>query len=362
MNCDDHSPRSAMNPIMPIDAQCNRPGRTLGIVITLCLSVCGCYNAHESIAMGEWKEVGAAESPVTSANVDATITPLAAGNGAIVKAGDLVQVRVTWNRKTNIVEGNQVTEKREVRPDTTTAWLWTGREPEVVDPLIAFLEGASGRTSSWGYLGSPSLRAGLIGQALNSSFRFLHKPGSETTVPLSGLILAGGFFTVQSDDTLDLKIIKICRGHLYRREAVLSQMGWVPFPSTDIKVSRRGTLRWSALEGECGPGDGKVRFQTNALYQPAKGETVLLDWHASFERLRPYSRFPEDYRMEKNSCLSVPKGKVRLCSESLDYLKFAGYANISPNAALDWKGLRFSFGGNGTAQTIRFVSEFGSSI
>lgn len=288
-----------MNPTVPIDGHCERLWRTLGVAITLCLSVCGCFNAHESIAMGEWKEVGTAESPVAAAKVDATITPLTAGSGPTVKAGDLVQVQVTWNRKTNIVEGNQVTAKREVRPDTTTAWLWTGREPEVVDPLIAFLEGVSGRTSSWGYLGSPSLRAALIGQALNSSFRFLHKPGSETTVPLSGLILAGGFFTVQSDDTLDLKILKICRGHLYRHEATLRQMGWVPFPSADVKLSRHGTLRWSALEGDCAPTEAKVRFQTNALYQPAKGETVLLDWHASYERLRPYTQFPRDYRMGK---------------------------------------------------------------
>lgn len=292
----DQSLRLAINQTMSVDEGRTRPWQKLGLAVTLCLTACGCYNAYERIEMGEWKEVGAAESPVASNNVGATITPLAAGNGPIVNAGDLVQVQVTWNRKTNIVEGNQVTAKREVRPETTTAWLWTGREPEVVDPLIAFLEGASGRTSSWGYLGSPSLRAGLIGQALNSSFRFLHKPGSESTVPLSGLILASGFFTVQSDETLDLKILKICRGHLLRREATLRQMGWVPFPSTDVKLSRHGTLRWAALEGDCGPTEAKIRFQTNALYQPAKGETVLLDWHASYERLRPYSKFPEDYR------------------------------------------------------------------
>ena len=38
-------------------------------------------------------------------------------------------------------------------------------------------------------------------------------------------------------------------------------------------------------------------------------------------------------------------------------MRIASYANTSPNTALDWKNLSFSFTGNGSAQTIRIVSE-----
>ena len=41
----------------------------------------------------------------------------------------------------------------------------------------------------------------------------------------------------------------------------------------------------------------------------------------------------------------------------VDGVRIASYANTSPNTALDWKNLSFSFTGNGSAQTIRIVSE-----
>ena len=41
----------------------------------------------------------------------------------------------------------------------------------------------------------------------------------------------------------------------------------------------------------------------------------------------------------------------------VDGVRIASYANTSPNSALDWKNLSFSFTGNGSAQAIRIVSE-----
>ena len=41
----------------------------------------------------------------------------------------------------------------------------------------------------------------------------------------------------------------------------------------------------------------------------------------------------------------------------VDGMRIASYANTSPNTVLDWKNLSFSFTGNGSAQTIRIVSE-----
>jgi len=289
--------------------------RGFAIVFTLaCFALTGCDNAGERISLSPWKEVGTRVPPVSDlkGGVDVVTTQVAPGEGRAVEAGDLVKIQFTtsrmcWGAASGVADFVGQSEPQ-------TAWLWTGREPE---PHKNRWE----EENRWGGLGSARFRAALIGKRVGEKLRVRLADGAgnfqSESIPLKGFSVFQHFATTlfQRRDELprwpesqvaskefwaDVEILSACGGALHRREATMEQWGSVStmFGGRHYKSRRADTIRWSALEGRCGPPDGKVWLQIGPLYYVNIGDwqqTNLHDWASSYKRLHPSKEFPEKY-------------------------------------------------------------------
>lgn len=274
------------------------------LALGLGLSVSACENFREDIAMGEWYEAGVAEAPpLLSPTHVAQITTLVPGSGRTVRAGDLVKLRA-WTQ-------HKYKEQAPTSSPPVDLWVWTGRLAEADSKEVPHY--------SWGWLGAASLRNGLIGRTQGERFALdVPARGSSEWAPKFGFAAASArAFTLvnrynmstldypdvtlakdhQGKLTSEIEIVAACPAQLYRRVATLTQWGYVlNVMDGNFQSSRRGILRWSALEGECGPPDGKVRFEIGPIYfhrydTPGR----LFSWSDSYRRLRPPDKFPHEY-------------------------------------------------------------------
>lgn len=265
--------------------------------------------------MGGWHETSVQEAPPLLSPSDvAKVTTLIPGGERVVRPGDLVKLRAwrTYSRKGQAPV---------LRPPVDL-WVWTGKPTDPGNDELPYY--------SWGWLGAASLQNALVGRTDGERFalgRPLLNPGSLVWAPKSvfaaftmkdfvllqkdniaivsypEVMLAGDF---QSVLTSEIEILAICPARLYRRTATLTQWGHIlNVMDMNYSQSRRGTLRWSALEGDCDPPEGKKRFEIGPIYwhqyaTPGR----LYDWVNSYKRLRPPEKFPHEYpKRERESSL-----------------------------------------------------------
>ena len=96
-----------------------------------------------------------AEAPFAEWESPLTVTQLAPGNGPVVRAGDLVKVRI--KRK----DGGSIQIYYDERAKEVEAWLWTASEGRS-NPKDSFAQDAP-----WGGPGSRTVRVALIGRAVH---------------------------------------------------------------------------------------------------------------------------------------------------------------------------------------------------
>ena len=172
-------------------------------------------------------------------------------------------------------------------PEVFNAWLWSGASPSD-DPHAADLD-------TWAELGSPRLRATLVGKSVGDTYSAQldeTAEGSWQRIPLYGLAEQSSnepryrtslWPVLQVDRRYaEIEILDTCAAHLLRRTATLTQWGkaLALFDSYN-PTSRAGTLGWTAMEGNCARPRGQVRFEIGPLYSKPH---QLLDWQSSYRR------------------------------------------------------------------------------
>jgi hypothetical protein len=248
----------------------------------------GCDNAVEHLALGEWREVGAATAPSTdSGYAGRTIAP---GGGREVLPGDLVQLRVV------AANGSE----RDVV-------VWTGTRTTAEPPRV---------------LGADGLRAALIGRRVGERFTigqrqaaqepaWLPMYGAMSTLEFPGLSFAyaedGVRIRARDWPRVDLSsesgdaqidVLDACAARLLHRTATLRQWGYVvEFLARRVAPRREGTLHWLKFEAVCA--DGARQLQVGPLYDERgshRGQD-LYGWEASYVALRPPERFPAEWEL-----------------------------------------------------------------
>jgi hypothetical protein len=251
----------------------------------------GCDNAVEHLAVEEWREVGTATAP--SAEERYAVATLAAGAGREVLPGDLVQLRV-------------VTPNGEQRE----AFVWTGTHTVAESPFA---------------LGTDELRAAVIGRRVGERFAIrLDSQGRDIAwLPMHGATSTGEFpgltWTWVEDDVrirardwprvdlsspaggpseAQLEVLDACAANLLQRTATLRQGGYVvQLFARQLAPRREGTLHWLAFDAACSA--GARRLQVGPLYDDwssPRGQ-ALLGWEGSYIRLRPPTRFAEEWEI-----------------------------------------------------------------
>jgi len=290
---------------------------TVFIAFTMMGIGVGCGNAIDDLKMGDWQEAGSQQAPVPRLAGSAVLIPLESGVGPAVEPGDLVQVKVTVlanamrARKEQRIGDDNIRDRTQ---STATVWLYAGREPGVRDYE---------NMEAWGNLGSARIRRVLIGHTLGERFRVDSSNDAEgyMDIPMHGFSVLGltsrSLWPQESNPwpslkivqrrgsrviSAEMEIVRICRGRLYRRSGEMTQWGIVPnWGEMNYKTSRKGTLRWSAIEGDCPPPTGKVRFEIGPLYMhPPRQAGMLYNWQGSYRRARPPAKFPHEYDVRRS--------------------------------------------------------------
>jgi hypothetical protein len=269
----------------------------------------GCGNAFEHLTLGEWREVGQTQPPVPADQGSFIVETTAPGDGPVVNAGDLVKARITV---TTVNEGGNT----RGNPPTTVAWVWTGRDSEPYAPF-----------ATYGMLGGERPRGTFIGRHLHERFEFSLQPGADRDtgdLPVNGILAfqpsilnMGATIKGQlvpppqwpalalrgeggGNPSARIEILEICpAAKVYRRSSTLTQLGII-FTAGDMRYasSRRGTLGWTAIEAQCPPPDGHVRLQAGPFYySDIRDSHMLADWSASYIRLRPPGKHPDEWQV-----------------------------------------------------------------
>jgi hypothetical protein len=299
------------------------------ILVIGAVLLCGCWNFYESLEMGAWHEAGSPQIPPPNlpgeADSELVITTLAPGSGQEVAPGDLVQVSITtttdYYREVAVGDKNRYVPESP-RIDTIgplVIWLWTGREPPV-GPRMQ-------EAQKWGSLGSGVVRRALIGRQVGARFQVVMRRDSTISgggsIPLYAFGLPDAD-TLSSDERLwpflttaaselhrsrvsEFEILKSCPGRLLRRTARVTQWGWSPRlwhgdGWRRTPTYRTDDLRWSALEGQCAPPDGKVRLEIGPIYWSGPIERdydSLVRWTETYERARPREKLPHEYEIKR---------------------------------------------------------------
>lgn len=279
----------------------HKPRTILLIVAATILQ--GCGNAYDSVSVQEWSEVGKNLPPLATLKGELHVKVTHAGTGEEVKAGDLVNVSIIKYYTSR--ETGEVVRKSSQR----TLWLWVGQEPEKRDWKSL---------GSWGDLGSPRLRKQLIGRAVGEKMEIKLDEKAEgfVDVPLYGFTLPLekghtlysesmvwpsakiGYSSPKGAPLAEIEILDTCRGHLYRRSGVIKQWGYVQNAfEENYKKFREGIIRWSAVEGACGPGNGVVRLEIGPIYfYKNRSDLSLYNWTNSYRSHRSREKYPEDYK------------------------------------------------------------------
>ncbi|MFL6601278.1 MAG: hypothetical protein ACJ8R9_08085 [Steroidobacteraceae bacterium] len=279
----------------------------------VCLVLGGCGNAYEHITVGQWQEVGRAEPPELPPDGAYVVTTQTQGSGPAVEPGDLVKASV------RLIAEPATPSVSEKEPEAHTVWVWTGRESKAQVPGEPTFD-----IETYGDLGAGRVRIAFIGRRLHEQFEMHMEPGVDAgldALPLHGIIAieyASLHISAQIGDkpaaplewpavqltrtgfgrpAAAIEILDICKAKLYRRSATLDQrgtsLGWGDMGYEKI---RQGILGWTAIDAQCPGPDGHVHFQAGPFHH-GTGGMRLLDWDASYIRLRPPEKYPEEWRV-----------------------------------------------------------------
>jgi hypothetical protein len=253
------------------------------------LALAGCGNAYESVSIGDWQEVGSAQIPTTDINPlsgEVVLKSLAAGRGAKIKPGDLVQIRISAKEYLQGWPG---------RSETQVIWLWVGREP----PWTSYND-----YENWGRPGSARLRRALVGRTVGDVLEARLAPGAEGLIvlPLRGLSASGQDrktghdawpeFSFDAKTPVQIEIGKACAAKMYRKTVTIRQFGFDVPVFGHHSPKRQGELHWSAVEARC-PDEQLVRLEVGPLYQPARDDWTRLMY---YPHEYPNFREVDDYR------------------------------------------------------------------
>jgi hypothetical protein len=276
-----------------------------GSVLTAGLALAGCQNAVESLDVGEWREGGSKELPVSPNRGDPLVRDIAAGSGEPVRKGDLVKIRL-------IVTTPPSSSSDPSPPaEPVVVWVWTGRD--------------SGNSWEWGHPGAESVRRALVGRRPAERFELAYGPDAEGVllIPLKGLmepqleayqltyrnyVYGDRYYHARRWPAVDLRahgqgpprveveIIAACKAKRLYRTGVMKQWGFMANTGdASFRSSRRGVLRWSALDATCPSSDGHVRMEAGPFYFPDLRDTGgLWNWADTYVRRRP----PPDHPLE----------------------------------------------------------------
>jgi hypothetical protein len=268
----------------------------------------GCGSAFDHLSLGEWREVGQAQPPVTAEPGSFVVNTTVPGEGPAVNAGDLVRARVTVTTVNMFGSTNG-------NPKPNEVWVWTGREPQ---QSLADIY-------TFGTLGTAQARLALIGRHLHEEFEMHVEPATaarDQNLPLRGIIdvpqsrprvaakIDGQWTGPLEWPALDLRshggdpsarveILQICSARLYQRTATMTQLG-VILTSGDVSYGawRKGNLGWTAIDAQCPAPDGHVRLQGGPFYYFNPHDPKLLaDWGASYLSIRPAEKHREEWRV-----------------------------------------------------------------
>jgi hypothetical protein len=266
-----------------------------GLVVSLGFGLAGCD--RESLEVYRWEQAGLDAAPVSNIRGEARIVQISEGTGPEIRAGDLVRIRVTV-----IVSGYLAHQSA-----PAIAWVWTGREPESRDDRMR---------SAWGDMGSPRFRKSLIGRRVGEHFMYElgDSDGGQDSIPLHGFEASNSYALTDTNGRptgmrkwprvvvgerlaaratgARVEVLAACEARLFRRIAVMRQRGTIiNMFEMYYGSEREGTLRWSALEANCGPPLGKVRLEVGPLfYYRGREDYSLFNWSDSYRRLRPDDR------------------------------------------------------------------------
>ncbi len=299
------------------------------------------YGNHAKINMGEWREVGVRAPPVLTAEDKIDVEQIGAGQGTLTQAGDLIQVRIS-PRGQALDEMQSVLES----PPPWDLWLWAGRKPDK----------PKGSDSTWLWanlsLGNANLRATLIGRNVGERLRV--QLAEEATrymrIPLAGAKgqTPSELRTLEPNErrlrdwplaafskmgTVDVEILDTCPGHLYQREAVLTQQWRLLFLPLR---ARTNYLEWGAMEGRCagkqvrlevGPIDAHRSIGDNDI-----GGIYLSAWPLSYRSLRPQAQYPQEYESdaimaEKSESRKIVRNFRGIQLTACDWLDVNGFGS-----------------------------------
>jgi hypothetical protein len=280
----------------------------------VCLALGACGNAYEHITVGEWQEVGKAEPPEWAPDRAYVVTTQSQGSGPTVEAGDLVKASL------RVIAEPATPSVSEKEPEAHTVWVWTGRLPKVEvsgEPTFDM--------DTFGDVGVGRARIAFIGRRLHEQFEMHMQPGSRggaDALPVRGIIgneyaslnvsaEIGGrraapleWPSVQltrngvGQPAAAIEILNICKARLFRRSATLVQRGTAAgWGDVGYEKKRQGTLGWTAIDAQCPGPDGHVHFQAGPFNHSGTGGMRLLDLGASYMRLRPPGKHPEEWRV-----------------------------------------------------------------
>jgi hypothetical protein len=280
------------------------------LCVAAAIALGGCGNVAETISVGEWVEAGQPEPPIVEPSHRFTVETEQAGDGPIVKAGDLVKARL------QAIDAGKISADQDV-------WVWVGREPA--------LQPGERRSTSAAFAspGAARFRAALIGRRLHEKFslRGTFSPDASDVVPVYALFTSPLTYHRVAEVIIDgevssspdwpaiilspprdapevvarVEILQVCEARLYRRTAVMRQWG-IPFrwATERPRNVRKGELGWTMIEAQCPPPEGHLRVQAGPFFDPELGSAdELYDWANSYVNLRPPSKFPEEWQAER---------------------------------------------------------------
>ena len=259
--------------------------------------------------MGQWQEAGLREPPSPESKDESSVEDMAVGHGPIVRAGDLVQIKVRVAVAPSHYQARSITNERR---EPAILWLWTGKEPDLRE---------HSSLSAWGDLGSPRVRKALVGRAVGARILFAPDKKWIEAVPLKGFAVQDAYKLIDNGTLekpklwrhveladrrawldpeargLEIEILQTCEGRLLRRTALMRQSGTIfNIFEMSYRSKREGTLRWSALEGTCASPVSKVRFEIGPLYYyRGRADHDLYNWEDSYRRMRPPAKYPHEY-------------------------------------------------------------------
>jgi len=261
------------------------------------LALTGCDNTSVKVTDSGWKELAMNKAQLPRDPKYLT-TSIAEGDGARVKAGDLVKLRIGDGR----INADKT-------PYLQQGWYWTGSLPEDY--------------SHYGATWPTILGALLVRRHVGDQFELVpqesgayvppmtltgmpppqsNRKGFGSITAFSGPSSAWDNFTLRKST---IEILATCPVTLSVRKGEMTQWGFIlNLFGSSYPTSRRGTLYWSAIDADCPAPDGKVRFMIGPIYvsatsgpdQGAYRNETLFNFRDAYSAERPESKYPDEYQ------------------------------------------------------------------